>query len=90
MHVTKMQWWTTGLKLIYTRSCEFPVSEADKMDDTGDLFSGVQKTKLERGLGKIWGPECSKTKMEGGSWCKRVEGYAGETKKTKRGGGGVS
>ena len=48
-----------GLKLFYSRSCEFPVSEADKMDDTGDYFSGVEKTKLER-LGKIWGPECSK------------------------------
>ena len=79
MHVTKMQWWTTGLKLFYTRSCEFPVSEADKMDDTGDYIHGVQKTKLERGLGKIWGPECSKNKMGGGgSWRKRVGGYAGE------------
>ena len=55
-----------GLKLFYTRSCEFPVSEADKMDDTGDLFSGVQKTKLEKGLGKICGLECSKNKMAGG------------------------
>ena len=81
-----------GLKLFYMRSCEFPVSKADKMDDTGDLFSGVQKTKLERGLGKIWGPECSKNKMGGGggSWRKRVGGYAGERQRRQNVGGGLS
>ena len=77
-----------GLKLFYTRSCKFPVSEADKMDDTGEYFSGGQKTKLERG-GKIWGPDCCKIKWGGGGeLAQRVGVYAGERQRRQTVGGG--
>ena len=74
------------LKLFYTRFMSFLYQKHTRWTTQETNFLGTE----ERGLGKIWGPECSKNKMGGGcSWRKRVGGYAGERQRRQNREGGV-